>query len=65
MSPLDSEASEGKDLPSVPALGRPFRIGDYYHQETEQMVLGLPIWSVAEMGDNIIKPNHRTEVSQL
>ena len=57
---LDGE--KGSDSPSIPALGRPFRLGDFYNIDTDQLVLGKSLWSYEDLQKKIVNPIHRTAV---
>ena len=58
---LYSSAGES-DKGSVPALGRPFRLGDFYDVNSNKMVLGLSYWSFEQLQQKIFTPNYRTRV---
>ena len=52
----------GSDPVSIAAAGRPFRLGDFYDKDSEQMVLGIGYWSYEQLQDVVETPNYRTQV---
>ena len=41
---------------SIAAVGRPFRLGDFYNKDEEHMVLGMGYWSYKQLQDVVENP---------